>query len=261
MTTAIALETSKGDLPLALGARPRADRHRAAAQRRRTCDPRMGARTIWVSAASVGLPIALTGVTVQRGERRAPAQRRPRRRARRAHRRPRAPTARARARCCACCTACSRRPQERSRWGGSPSAAAQPGDGLPAAGAAAALGCCQRRLCAAPRRRCAAPSADCAYVARCRPRASAQWRDDPRADCPAASSSGLRSPARAALAARSAVPRRADREPRPGGQPRDRGARARHPRRRHDHRDVDAQPRPGATPRRAHRVPARRPRD
>ena len=41
MTTAIALETSKGDLPLALAPRHHPARHRARAQRRRLRDPRM----------------------------------------------------------------------------------------------------------------------------------------------------------------------------------------------------------------------------
>ena len=65
-----------------------------------------------------------------------------------------------------------------------------------------------------------------------------------------------RARARVGAAARGAVPRRADGEPRPR---RDRGGRADHPRdprRRHEDRDDHAQPRAGAPPRRRNRVPA-----
>ena len=60
-----------------------------------------------------------------------------------------------------------------------------------------------------------------------------------------------------ALEPRDPVPRRADREPRPGRDRRGRAHRARDPRRRHRHRHDDAQPRPRAPRRRRDPLPAR----
>ena len=119
---------------------------RAAALRMRPLRRRrFAARLRDVSSSRATAAACIDGVSTSTIERRA------------AHRRSSAPTARARACSCACATACSRRRAGRSVARRLDERAAAPGDGVPAAGDAAALGARQRRyalkLAGVPRRR------------------------------------------------------------------------------------------------------------
>ena len=170
-----------------------------------------------------------------------------------------APTARARPRCCACCTACSR----------TTARVARRSSGRPRAGQAMVF---QRpfllRLSVLEQPALALWLARGAAAERAERGATQALQRVGLADLrhrPARALSGGQQQrlalARAwAVRPRPAVPRRADRQPRPrrqaGGRAPDRRVR----RRRHDARDEHAQPRPGQAPGHARGLPGRRPR-
>ena len=194
MTTTIALETSKGDLPLALALGlvllgVVALLNVAIALFRRGSGP-LAARAAMTVLAGVDPDRAARGLgRLRRGA--GGAQRDDARRPRAISSPSSAPTAPARPACCACCTGSSRTRGSRAM----PRAGRRPGDGVPAALPAPAFGLEQpahRALAgppATPRPRCATSAPD----RRCAASASARCATGRRVRSRAASSSGSRS--------------------------------------------------------------------
>ena len=221
MTTTIALETSKGDLPLALGARHHPDRDRARAQCGGADIARNGAAPLRMAErmhAPTLLPLRLRprsasfaagGTRDHRRHLDSTIERRA------AHASSSDPTAPARACCCACCHGLLAPTAGTIAWGGATRRRpAAPGHGVPAAGDAAPLGA--RATCATRSKLAGVPRAtrERAHRDALDAVGLAAPRRPRRARAVRRRAAAARAGARVGAAARGAVPRRADGEPR-----------------------------------------------